>query len=65
MAIDGKSLLRNLLLGTGVVILTPILAGVIPEIMKLGNVITVGQALSAGVAAFVTDWVLDMVFKKG
>ena len=59
-----KEMGRLLLLGTGVVILTPILAGVIPPIFALGTVITIGQALSAGVAAFVTEWVLTALNLK-
>lgn len=50
--------LRNLLLGSGIVIATPLLAGFIPAIADL-SIITVGQALSAGVSAFGVNWILD------
>lgn len=59
----GKQMGRLLLLGTGVVILTPMIAQVIPPIFELGEIISVGVALSAGVAAFVTEWVLGAVLK--
>ncbi len=55
--IDGKIALRALLLGTGVVVITPFLSGLIPAIFDL-KIVTLGTALSAGVAVFVMDLVL-------
>ena len=49
---------KSVLLGAGVIIVTPILAGLIPAIADLG-VITLGTAVSAGISAFAVDWVLD------
>lgn len=61
--ISGKELVHSLLLGAAVVIVTPLLTpGVIPEISNLG-VITVGQALSAGIAAFGAVYLLDQFMK--
>ena len=48
---------RSLLLGSGVIIVTPLLATVIPALADLG-VISLGTAVSAGIAAFGVDWVL-------
>lgn len=59
MAVEIKDILNNVLLGAGVVIVTPLLTpGLIPEIYSLG-VITVGQAISAGAAAWGTMYLLD------
>jgi len=60
--ITGMLALRSLLLGSGVIIVTPLVAGVVPAIADLG-VITVGTALSAGIAAFGVSWVLDQFMK--
>lgn len=61
--ISGKQLLHSLLLGAGVVIVTPLLTpGIIPAISDLG-VITVGQAVSAGLAAFGVMYLLDQFMK--
>ncbi len=60
--VTGMLALRFLLLGTGVIIVTPLLSGVIPDIANLG-MITVGVAVSAGIAAFGISWVLDQFMK--
>ena len=63
MANMGKLALNSVLLGAGVVIVTPLLTpNLIPEIYNLG-VITVGQAISAGLAAYGTSWLLDQFMK--
>lgn len=48
---------RSLLLGSGVIIVTPLLAGIIPALADFG-VISLGTAISAGIAAFGVDWIL-------
>ena len=60
--ITGKKALRAVLLGTGVVVVTPLLAGIIPALMDL-RIITLGTALSAGIAAFVVDLLLNQFIK--
>lgn len=63
MANMGQIALNNVLMGAGVVIITPLLTpNLIPEIFSLG-VITVGQALSAGLAAYATSWLMDQFMK--
>lgn len=58
--LKGKEAMRLLLLGSGVIILTPIIKGLgIPDIAALGNVITVGAAVAAGAAAFGTQYLID------
>lgn len=59
---NAKAIIRPLLLGTGVFILTPMLAGVIPPLADLG-IISLGTAASAGIAAFGMTWVLDQFMK--
>jgi uncharacterized membrane protein (DUF485 family) len=53
----------SLLLGSGVVVLTPIIAGLVSGIGFMAteiipNVLSIGEAISAGVAAFATSWVI-------
>lgn len=60
--LDGKKALKLLLFGSGVVIITPFLSGFIPSIIDL-KVITLGTALSAGIAAFLTDLLLNQFMK--
>ena len=56
---DGKTWLKRIVLGSGVVVLTPIISNFgIPKIIDLG-VITGGTALAAGIAAFVTQWAIE------
>lgn len=61
--VSGKEIIHSLLLGAGVVIVTPMLTpNLIPALADLG-VITVGQILSAGAAAFGVMWLLDQFMK--
>ena len=54
-----KMYLKPAILGTVVVLLTPVLAAYIPEIYNLGGYIGIGTILSAGIAAFATDMVIE------
>jgi len=60
---NAKEYGKVLLLGSGVVILTPILAGLVSGFEFLGTTLwgefTVGTALSAGVAAFLVGWAIE------
>ena len=53
---------KILLLGSGVVVLTPMLAGFVSGVEFLGIELwegfSIGTALSAGVVAFVVDWAI-------
>ena len=62
---DAKTVGLTVLMGSGVIILTPIIAGfasgiemlsfeIVPSLMG-SSALTVGTALSAGIAAFVMD----------
>ena len=63
MANLGKVALNSALLGAGVVIVTPLLTpNLVPEIYNLG-VITVGQVVSAGAAAYGVSWLMDQFMK--
>ena len=54
--INKKKLLGSLLLGTGVIIATPLLSGIIPAIVDIPVLgISIGAAISAGTAAFLLD----------
>lgn len=58
--IDAKEVGLMVLLGSGVIILTPILAGVVKDIALFSweiipGVISIGTALSAGISALLMD----------
>lgn len=62
--IDMKEIGKNLLLGSGVVILTPFLSGLVSGVQILAfeifpGVISVGTALAAGVSAFGISYMID------
>ena len=57
---DAKEIGLTVLMGSGVVILTPILAGMMSGIELMAfeivpNILSVGTAIAAGVSAFVVD----------
>ena len=67
---DGREAGRLVLLGGGVVFLTPLVNGFVSTIGFLQTQIpalniTVGTALSAGVAAFAMEWAISRFMKKG
>lgn len=67
MKTDTKEMLQTLVLGTGVVVLTPILSGLVAGVAILGTsilgLITIGGALAAGVSAFLVQWAIKSWWK--
>lgn len=65
MRIDGKEMGLNLLLGTGVVVLQPILLGILGNFgvdflnTTIASDISIGGALAAGVSAFLMNLGID------
>jgi hypothetical protein len=66
-----KEMGLTLLLGTGVVVLTPIVAGFLgttglefldKDIIK--EVLTIGTTISAGISAFAVQWAIERFIKK-
>ena len=60
----GKQALRAVLLGTGVVAITPMLTpSIIPDLFDL-QVITLGAVIGAGLVVFGVNWILDQFIKE-
>lgn len=60
---EWKKLLKPLIVGVGVVLLTPMIAGLVDGVallsMEIFGGLTIGGALAAGVAAFGMMWVVE------
>ena len=68
MKLDAKELGRTVVLGTGVVILTPIVAGFLSGIEPLTfelvpGMLSIGTALAAGASAFVLQLGIEKFLK--
>ena len=69
MKFDAKEAGISVLLGSGVVVLTPIIANLLTGISFMAteivpNVLSIGEAISAGVAAFASNWVIAKYLRK-
>jgi hypothetical protein len=65
---EWKKFVGPLVVGVGVVLLTPLLAGLVDGVAILSTAIfaglTIGSTLAAGVAAFVSMWVVNEYIMK-
>jgi len=67
--LKSRNLFRSLLLGVGVIVATPFVAGLFSSIGFLGfeiipGVLSLGTTLAAGISALVFDSLLDLFYKR-